>query len=355
MTDPSHAHDELTGSRSGAIAGFLVGMSRAGTQWMCKCFNEHPDVAAFGESMFFGRRYVAPADDGRYHAIHFRELRRRLLEHGTFLHSTAGTGPGTLKRLGKAGLDQFVERLFPDDGDPIAPGDAFRRLAGAVAEAEGKPLAIEKTPHHLNWIDRILAAIPEARFIIMVREPYSFMLSYRHQGDRLEERVRRNFARRYHPAAAAMVWKTANRVATAAATRHASRAMVVRFDELQSDPGATLERVQRFLNLRVTDLAGRVPPDNTSFPGAARPQLQAEDVFWMNWLAARAIREHGYPLRGTPVRPLRIAWSFARLPWWAVRNYLSLRSRVAGSTIGYLFRWMRPVTVDRHVAAEADA
>jgi len=329
-------------SPSATLAGFIVGMSRAGTQWMCKCLNEHPDVAAFGESKFFGRHYVEPAEDGLYHEAQLGAMRRRLLEHGSFIHSTTGTGPGTLKRLSMAGVEGLVAQTFPVDGEPLLPGEAFRRLAQAVAKVEGKPLAIEKTPHHLNWTDRMLAAVPEARFIVMVREPYSFMLSWRHQGDRFEERIRRAFARRYHPAAIAMIWKTSMRAATGAVARRPDRMLLVRFEDLRADPHATLERVQRFLGLRVVNLAEAVPPDNTSFPGGRRPDLHAEDIFWMNRIAGSAIRAHGYSLRRTPFGPLRIAWSSIRLPWWAVRNYLSLRSRVAGSTFGYLLRWLRP-------------
>lgn len=324
------------------LAGFITGMSRAGTQWMCKCLNEHSQAAAFGESMFFGRRYVPPAPDGLYHAAQYCELRRHLLADGSCIHSTAGGGPGSLKRLTLRDIGPLVERLFPDDAPPMTPGACFRRLARAIAEAEGKPLAIEKTPHHLNWIDRILAHLPEARFVVMVREPYSFMLSYKHQGDRKAERVRIAFARRYHPLAAALIWRASIRTAADVATRHPDRSLVTPFDLLRVDAAGTLERVQRFLGLPVEPIAERVPPDNTSFPGGVRPHLQPEDLFWMRLIAGRAMRTHGFTPRPTPFAPLRIAWSMLRLPWWAVRNYLDLRSRVGGSTLGYLWRWLKP-------------
>lgn len=344
MTAGPHHADLLLGSRDELprLVGFVTGMSRAGTQWMCKCLNEHSQVAAFGESMFFGRRFVLPAADGRYHAAQYRELRRHLLADGTCILSTSGGGAGSLKRLTRDHIGPLVDGLFHDAAPPMTPGEAFTLLAGAIAQAEGKPLAIEKTPHHLNWIDRILAYVPDARFVVMVREPYSFMLSYKHQGDRKDERVRLAFARRYHPMAAALIWRTSMHTATEAAARHAARTLLVRFDDLQRDAPGTLERVQRFLGLPVEPIADRVPPDNTSFPRGIRPELMPEDLFWMRLIAGRAMRRHGWAPRATPLAPVRIAWSILRLPWWAICNYLDLRTRVGGSTLGYLYHWLRP-------------
>ena len=34
-------------------------------------------------------------------------------------------------------------------------------LAGSLAEAEGKKDWVEKTPHHVNWVDRILETLPD--------------------------------------------------------------------------------------------------------------------------------------------------------------------------------------------------
>ena len=34
------------------VPRFIVGMGRAGTTWLSKCLNEHPDVAVFGEPFF---------------------------------------------------------------------------------------------------------------------------------------------------------------------------------------------------------------------------------------------------------------------------------------------------------------
>ncbi len=336
-----HPHTFENTYTPAVVPRFITGMARAGTQWMCKCLNEHPDAAAFGESMFFGRRFVGPGPDGTYGPAEFTALRGRLLEHGTCIHSTAGGGPGGLKVLTIAALPALIEQLFPDSAPRSTPGEVFRRLAHAIAEREGKPIAIEKTPHHLNWIDRIHAALPEARFVIMIREPYSFMLSYKHQGDRKAERIQRAFARRYHPVACALIWKSSLLAAKVALTRHSARAMLINFDDLRADPHATLGRIQEFFGLAPVNLADAVPPDNTSFPSGLRPALQPEDIFWMNRIAGRTMRRHEYAITPTPFAAARILWSLLRLPWWAIRNYLNLRSRVSGSTATYLLHWFR--------------
>jgi len=45
---------------------FLLGMARSGTTWLGRTLAEHPEVAVFGESSFFGRLYVPPGPDGMY-------------------------------------------------------------------------------------------------------------------------------------------------------------------------------------------------------------------------------------------------------------------------------------------------
>jgi len=319
----------------------IVGMSRAGTTWLCKCLNEHPDVAAFGESMFFGRNHLEPRGDGTYGPAELETLQTRLLEHGTCIHSVAGRGPGCLKRVGLDEIAPLVREALSTDAAPLTPAEAFDRLAGAIARAEGKPGAVEKTPHHLNWIDRIVAAIPDARFVVMVREPYGFMASYKHQGDRQPQRIRRSFERRYHPFGCATVWKGYMRAAKRAKAARPTQVEIVCFEELRGDPAGVLDRVQRFFGLTKVELADAIPPDNTSFPEGKRPELAPEDLFWMNRLAGATVRACGFSVRPAGWHPARIAWSIVRLPFWAVRNFFSLRRRISGSTLAYLARWWR--------------
>ena len=154
---------------------FIVGMPRAATTWMCKCLNEHPDACAFGETLFWGRQYVRPGHGGEHTPEEIERIEQRLAS-GHCVREMAGVGPGSLRHV----TPECFGALLRDAWGPLrrgaAPGELFAALCRSVADAEGKRLAVEKTPHHLNWIDRISEALPGARFVVMVREPYGFML-----------------------------------------------------------------------------------------------------------------------------------------------------------------------------------
>lgn len=319
-------------------------MPRAATTWLCRCFNEHPETAAFGESMFFGRRFIEPQPDGTYTQQQVKAVAQRLAEGGC-IHSVTNDRPGGLKRVSSANLPQIVESAVATLGDRPTPAQVYRAFTEALAQAEGKRAAIEKTPHHLNWLDRIFTAFPDARVIVLLREPYAFMLSYKHQGDRQSERVRKQLARLYHPMACAMVWRASMRSALAARSLREDQVFSVEQEDIRSNAAEVMDNAQRFFGLEPVDLVSKVPPDNTSFPGGVRPRLQPEDIFWMNMVAGRTMSRGGYvkqPAGLTPTAMLRVAWSVLRLPIWSVGCLLTLRQVVDGSLMKYIMRWFRP-------------
>lgn len=324
-----------------SIPRFIVGMSRAGTTWLSKCLNEHPEAAVFGETAFFGRGYVEPNSHGLYDSHHLQRV-RGWLGDCRWIRQMTTPGPGALKHITLESLPRMMDAVFAEVQPPIAPADLFQRICRAVASAEGKSIVIEKTPHHVNWIDRILAAMPMARFVIMLRDPYSFMLSYKHQGDRKANEVRKRFAMRYHPFGCAIVWRGSMRAASAAVAGQPRHALLVRFEDIATHPWDELNRVLEFLQFKPAELAGRVPADNTSFPEGDRPALRGDDLFWMNLLARREIRQYGTRLQRSPREPLRVIWSIIVLPFWAIRNLLDLRKIIAGPMWRYLWRWIAP-------------
>lgn len=322
------------------IQRFVVGMSRAGTTWMGKCLNEHPDAAVFGESLFWGRAYVEPEQDGAYSG----EQVARIIEElkCTAIAAFEGAGPGCLRRTTKEKLAEVLDQEFSHESGPITPGDLFLRIGRLIAECEGKRIAIEKTPHHVNWIKRILTELPESRFVVMVRDPYGFMLSYKHQGDRKEPELQRKLRRLYHPILCAVIWRGYMRAARMAIKTYRKQVMVVEFDRLQQNSNSILRLVQEFFLMEYVDLAQRIPPDNSSFPVGDRPSLGAEDIFWMNVINRTLIQEAGFCLRDLPPHgALRIIMSTIVLPLWGFRTLISARSLISGSVPKYIWQWLK--------------
>lgn len=350
---------ELNSRESETIPRFIVGMSRAGTTWLGKCLNEHPEVAVFGETSFWGRWYVTPNKDGMYDRAQTETIIRRLKKNGTCVQAFAGDrttgeraswgGPGNLKTLNRSNVGVFLDRVFPEIPDSIKPVDLFVQLGQAIAESEEATGFIEKTPHHVNWLGRIIREMPQARFILMMREPYAFMLSYKHQGNRKKKYDRWKYQWKNHPLGTAMVWRGYMRSINEARHNWPEQTYLVRFEDIaEGAQGAggveeVLLEVQQFLQITPrSGLDKRVPPDNTSFPEGSRPVLRGEDLFWMKLMAGKQIIEAGYSLRSVPFQPLRILFSTLLVPLWFLRQYIHLRRRTGGSWFAYVWNWLKP-------------
>lgn len=321
------------------IPRFITGMSRGGTTWMTRLFNEHPDVAAFGETGFWGRLYIKPRVNDRYDSEQIEYLIKRFRNLNIV---PSNTSEGSLKPATRQNLSQIVCDAFTQVADSVSQVEVFQRFCMAVARAEGKTCWIEKTPHHVNWIDRIVSAMPNAKIIVMIRPPYDFMLSYKHQGDRFEPRVRKLFHRMYHPLGCAIVWRGYMRSARNAQSQFPDHVMVTSIKMINDHPDEVMHEIQQFLELSpVKGMSNRVPPDNTSFHNEVKPVLNASDLFWMNLIAGREIRKADFQRCPASYRPLVILRSVLDLPIWAfyVVSLFFKRRGLAG--LSYLWRWLK--------------
>jgi Sulfotransferase family len=325
------------------LAGLVAGMPRAGTTWLIKTLNAHPDAAAFGETQFWGRSYVTPDQEGNYGPTELRAVAGHLKHNLKTSLSAIGEGPGCLKALKPEGIDAFVEAFIDGLESPLTPAEVFRHLCAAIAAVEGKQCCVEKTPHHVNWLDRIWQALPGTRAVLMIRNPYEFALSYKH-ADRIATIARKGEYRQlYHPLGCALVWRTSLRAALRARLQRPKQVLVMNLAEVRSDAVEVLNRIQRFLGLSSVEIAGSVPADNSSFSEGPKPSLQAEDVFWINLICRREIREMDFEPQSCGFSPWRVLLSLCRIPIWIFRKTGDLHRRSAGSTLSYIWRWLRPV------------
>ena len=108
---------------------FICGMSRGGTTWLGNCLNEHPNVAVFGESLYWGRNYKEPAKDG-YSESQVSEV-LSLLSMGTT--AFLGDGLGNLKHVQKSKWREVKYLKVPS---PCAPGTLYSNICGWVASEE---------------------------------------------------------------------------------------------------------------------------------------------------------------------------------------------------------------------------
>lgn len=317
----------------------ITGMSRSGTTWLTRVLNLHPDIVAFGETLYWGRGYLPPEINGCYSLSELQDIHRHWM---SFEIEPKADKPGGITCDKRGRLRPALESVFEGITlqSRVSPAELFQRLCEAVANTEGKIAWIEKTPHHCMWLDRIFEAMPETRVILMYRDPYDFMLSYKHQGDRKPFAARREFHKLYHPLGCALVWRGYARTIISEIKKARTRQVLpIRFDEFRENEANIVNSILTFLELPKADLAGKLPADNSSFTGQ-RPHLKSSDIFWMNLVAGNEISELGFARRTTRGGFVTIACSLMQLPLWGTRAFLATRRRVKGGSLHYLRRWI---------------
>ncbi len=327
--------EPVTGLTVAPQLAFVVGMPRAGTTWLARCLQDHSAVTVLPETGFWGRWYFPPGRDGRYRPDQVEQLVERLTD---CLTHHIGVGTASYHHLAATDCPALVAGALRALERPT-PAAAFAAVAAAVARAEGRGLVVEKTPSHVLAIDRIVAAVPTARFVVAVREPTGFLLSYKHQGDRMSGEDHDFFRRLYHPLVCAWQWRRSLAAAEDARRRFPERTLVVRFDQLTSAPEPTLATVQAFLGLAPETLARAPLGFDSSFPGGARPPPDGADRAWLAALTARPARRFGWEVARDRGSTAAAFASLLALPWWAVRAAFALRGRAVSP--GYFLAWLR--------------
>lgn len=152
----------------------------------------------------------------------------------TFICGCGHSGTSLLAAMFASHPEVFIP--LEETGIFLDPPDAAARLwrdLAARAAASGRPHFAEKTPRHVLHLDAIAAAVPGARFVLMVRDGRDVAASFiRRRGEALVG------ARR---------WLKENEIVRDAAAR--PDAAVLRYEDLIADPEAALRRVCAFAGL----------------------------------------------------------------------------------------------------------
>jgi hypothetical protein len=183
------------------------------------------------------------------------------------------------------GLDRadLLERLRAHE--PLAPAAAVRSFFSAYAARFGKRRWGDKTPTYGRRMPMIAAAVPEACFVHVIRDPRAVADSWRRfRADRGDDPLT--------AAHWAAVW-AATVVGTRVRATRVGRYMEVRFEDLVEAPDATLRRVADFASLpfaaemldyhlraevRLSELAAGLPL------ARAQPARTAQDRIGPHWL-----------------------------------------------------------------------
>lgn len=194
---------EEPGPRSDDVPFFVVGCPRSGTSLVSQLLDNHPRLAVYHETQFY------PVF--RPHLRYYGDLRR----------------PANARRL-IADLREWLQLqgVMPPDADElVAPTfeGVLAALLAAHARRQGKRRGGDKTPEHHRFLDEILAGLPDSPVIFVVRDPRDTV---------------RSFSKAFGASTtdAARAWNRAYE----SYRRHRDRVLLVRYEDLVSDPTRVL-------------------------------------------------------------------------------------------------------------------
>jgi len=128
--------------------------------------------------------------------------------------------------------------LLADPPDHLA--GALRQVYGVVAEQAGASRYADKTPGYALCVAELAAALPEAVFVHLIRDPRDVAASYR----------RANWGPRTLVSAAKMWTQRVGSAQRAGRALGPERYLELRYEELVADPRAALGAVCEFIDLR---------------------------------------------------------------------------------------------------------
>jgi hypothetical protein len=206
-------------ARNPPPAPFVVGVGRSGTTLLRLMLDAHPELTIPPETHFVPE------------LIEELGSRARSPEQLTEIVASA-------RQWGDFGLERDALRTRFRAADPLDAGNALRAFYGLYAERTGKPRWGDKTPIYVESMLEIQGALPEARFVHLIRDGRDVALSRIRRA--LDDpppvwRIAENWKRRIDAARR-----------DAAELRHY---LELRYEDLVRETEATLRRVCEFVDL----------------------------------------------------------------------------------------------------------
>jgi len=157
---------------------FIVGSGRSGTTLMQAYIGAHTDVLTFPETNYVGHA----VGDHMTRVFCQKKNRWSWRTHARSARIALGYSTRALRRLMDLTLSALeqLDRENPIPSLPIKTRSAIRlwaRTLDQICEDLGKRCWLEKTPMHVGYIEEILDALPDARFVHLLRDPEAVVAS----------------------------------------------------------------------------------------------------------------------------------------------------------------------------------
>lgn len=167
----------------------------------------------------------------------------------------------SMSELSKFGITKKdIETLFQISEDSRDYNQIYVLVFNYLTGKAGKNRWLDKLPGYVSQFGQIRNAVPEAKFIELVRDPRDILVSKK-------KRVSRGGG--YDPLWDSLAWKAAVKAGRIAYAQFPDQVLRVKYENLVSTPTEEVPRICEFLNLEFEDLMLGVGWINTTTGSAA--------------------------------------------------------------------------------------
>ena len=286
---------------------FLAGVDRSGIGLLGEVLERHPNLAISRRTNFWSFYYRRYGDLNQ--PANLERCVASLMRY---------------RRIRDLGIDrdELIEQMR--SGEP-----SYGRLLTAIEEQNlrrlGKVRWGDKSLGSEGHIGTILREFPGARFVHVMRDPR----------DRYASQITHRQAARGKVGSGTALWLWSAKLAERNRDGHRDRYLVIRYEDLVSDPLETVRGICHFLGEEFDPnmLSSPAGDLNTSSVGRFRRDLDRHDLAFVNLVAARAMRRLGYVPAGVQMPPPeRVRFALIDVPidlagmggWWVGRAVRSL-------------------------------
>ena len=306
---------------------FVSGASRSGTSMMGTLLGLNDEVRRLPELHFFEEisTEAERATPARRRTRPSTSVNRLLWRHR--YKST---------RKIDASSDEFrtdAEEIVATLPDGPTAELVFAAFLAYICTLRGKPISCDHTPRNVYYLREILGAYPNARVIVMVRDPRDVLVvpeAPLEDAPRGLQPASRNETLRlranYHPVTMSLLWKSA----VDAGDRFASdpRVHVLRFEDLLADGEREVSGLCDFIGLTYSPSMLEVPQVKSTFSSWkdekrglnpesagrwARGALTSREIYICERMCRAAMARHSFARSGARPSPA-VAWTLASFP-----------------------------------------
>ncbi|HEX4638943.1 MAG TPA: sulfotransferase [Chthoniobacterales bacterium] len=291
-------------------ACFIAGQAKSGTTLFAALLDNHPELLVLPqETAYFPTVLNKYRDAGRRAQFDYltKESFSRVLFHGE-------------PKWREHEYKNFPQQRFLETFELIAfdPANAQRDLLALMAQSYAETIGlppdrvkrwIEKTPANRNHVDEIFARFPNAKLLVMLRDPRAILAT-----QIALEKTRRT--KRFSVYYVIAHWRVAAKLARG--VRAGDRpGLFVQFEQLISEPASVMQSVCDYLEIEFDpkvvlsptkigepwggNSAAQIGFSQVSAEPASRweKELSEDEIGWVEWHCRELMPEFGYEPRLT--------------------------------------------------------